>query len=91
MWAGDWDVDPGDDEILARAAQEGRILITLDKDFGELAIVRQQPHAGIVRLVGWSARQQAFTCLAVLSRYGTEKINPLNELLKGGCHPSGHL
>lgn len=72
VWAGDWDVDPGDDEILSRAYREGRILITLDKDFGELAIVRGKSHVGIVRLVGWSAQQQVSTCLAVLHRYGAE-------------------
>ena len=33
IWAGDWPADPGDDEIMALAHQEGRILITLDKDF----------------------------------------------------------
>lgn len=57
IWAGAWDVDPGDDEILTRAHQEGRVLVSLDKDFGELAVVRGQPHAGIVRLVNWSALQ----------------------------------
>lgn len=72
LWAGTWDVDPGDDEILALAHQEGRVLVTLDKDFGELAVVRDQPHAGIVRLVNWSARQQASICLSVLSRYAAE-------------------
>ncbi|MEM8961626.1 MAG: DUF5615 family PIN-like protein, partial [Acidobacteriota bacterium] len=36
VWAGDWDEDPGDEEILVRAFQERRILITLDKDFGDL-------------------------------------------------------
>ena len=35
LWAGAWDVDPGDDEILALAHQEGRVLVTLDQDFGE--------------------------------------------------------
>ena len=44
VWAGDWSEDPGDEEILARAHREHRILITLDKDFGELAIVRGKPH-----------------------------------------------
>lgn len=34
IWAGDWDEDPGDDEILRRAYREGRVLITLDKDLG---------------------------------------------------------
>ena len=38
MWFGDWSRDPGDEEILAIADQERRILVTLDKDFGELAV-----------------------------------------------------
>jgi predicted nuclease of predicted toxin-antitoxin system len=45
-WVGDWPVDPGDEEILARAHSEGRILVTLDKDFGELIIVHRMPHSG---------------------------------------------
>jgi predicted nuclease of predicted toxin-antitoxin system len=65
IWAGDWPVDPGDKEILDQAYQEGRILITLDKDFGELAVVREQAHAGIIRLVMLSASQQAPTCMMV--------------------------
>lgn len=35
VWAGEWPEDPGDEEILERAYIEGRILVTLDKDFGE--------------------------------------------------------
>jgi predicted nuclease of predicted toxin-antitoxin system len=35
--AGDWSEDPGDQEILARARSDGRVLVTLDRDFGELA------------------------------------------------------
>ena len=65
VWAGHWNEDPGDEEILALAYREGRILVTLDKDFGELAIVREQPHQGILRLVNLSARQQAAVCLQV--------------------------
>jgi predicted nuclease of predicted toxin-antitoxin system len=41
IWAGDWPEDPGDEEILARAHKEARILMTLDKDFGEIAIARK--------------------------------------------------
>ena len=38
--------------ILGLPSQGGRILSsTLDKDFGELAIVRGASHAGIVRIV----------------------------------------
>ena len=42
--------DPGDRVLLAWAASEGRILITMDKDFGELIFVEGEPHCGIVRL-----------------------------------------
>lgn len=49
LYAGEWIEDPGDDEILARAYEERRILVTLDKDFGELAVVRGTAHAGIIR------------------------------------------
>ena len=72
LWAGDWDEDPGDEEILSRASRESRILVTLDKDFGELAIVHGQRHAGILRLVNLSTRQQAGACLQALTRFGTD-------------------
>ena len=70
-----WEVDPGDDEILARAHQEKRVLVTLDKDFGELAVIHGHPHSGIIRLVNWSALQQASICLTVLARYGDDLQN----------------
>ena len=61
IWSGDWPVDPGDEEIMARALAEDRILVTPDKDFGELAIVRSQPHAGILRLgASSSSNSQTF-------------------------------
>ena len=72
LWAGDWAENPGDDEILERAHREGRILVTLDKDFGELAIVHGRPHSGIVRLVNLSSRQQAEACLRVIELHGDE-------------------
>lgn len=71
-WSGDWERDPGDTEILARATAEGRVVVTLDKDFGELAVVRGQRHCGIVRLVGTSIAHQAQTVEDVLSRYSAE-------------------
>ncbi len=72
IWAGDWPEDPGDDEILERGHHERRVLVTLDKDFGELAIVHKKSHSGIIRLVNLSSRQQASICLRVLERYGDE-------------------
>lgn len=74
LWAGDWTQDPGDEEILARAHAEKRILVTLDKDFGELAVAHRFAHHGILRLVGFSARQQGTVCVEVLARHGDELL-----------------
>ena len=68
-WTGNWDRDPGDETILAYAFQNGRILVTLDKNFGALAILQGKPHAGILRLVGLSSRQQAVVCQRVLEQH----------------------
>ena len=72
VWVGEWESDPGDEEILAIAYREARVLITLDKDFGEMAIVRGYPHAGILRLVNLVTTQQSQVCLQVLPRYNEE-------------------
>lgn len=72
VWAGDWPEDPGDAEILARARSEGRILVTLDKDFGELAVVHDVPHSGILRVVAHAARDQARVVALVLERHGAD-------------------
>ena len=58
--------------ILDAAQREGRILITLDKDFGELAVAFGRPHSGIVRLVDIAVERQASFCAEVLARYGAE-------------------
>ena len=44
------DPDPGDRALLERAVSDNRILITLDKDFGDLIYLHRQPHAGLIRL-----------------------------------------
>jgi predicted nuclease of predicted toxin-antitoxin system len=69
---GEWPDDPGDEAILNAAHRDSRILITLDKDFGELAIVRGLTHSGIVRLVGLRARAQGAASQAALERYEHE-------------------
>jgi predicted nuclease of predicted toxin-antitoxin system len=71
-WVCDWPTDPGDEEILAKALAAGQVLITLDKDFGELAVLRRQRHCGILRLVGLGAHQQIDVCLHVLEHYSEE-------------------
>jgi predicted nuclease of predicted toxin-antitoxin system len=58
----DWPADPGDAEVLGRAKASGRVVLTLDKDFGDLVVVRGQAHAGIVRLVGFSTGKHRCCC-----------------------------
>lgn len=69
IWTGSWERDPGDDEILAFGVQEGRVLITLDNDYGDLIFLRGMTHCGLIRLVGFRARQQGEVCLMLLDRY----------------------
>ena len=42
--------DPGDRALLEWAANEGRILITIDTDFGQLIYTENVGHAGLIRL-----------------------------------------
>lgn len=47
------EVDPraADEALLTLANQEQRVLVTEDKDFGELVFVRHLPHPCIIRFV----------------------------------------
>jgi predicted nuclease of predicted toxin-antitoxin system len=72
VWSGSWPSDPGDDQILAIALAESRVLITLDKDFGDLAVLRGLPHAGILRLVDIAAKRQAAISLQVIALHAAE-------------------
>ncbi len=72
VWAGEWEHDPGDEEILRRALAESRVLITLDKDFGHLAIALDRPHPAIIRLVGIGARQQAGLVASLVQTHPAE-------------------
>lgn len=67
---GNWPEDPGDAAVLAYAAEHGFVVITLDKDFGELAVIRGHAHRGIVRLVDVQSSQQGAVAAAVLAHYG---------------------
>ena len=68
----DWAHDPGDHEILSRAFQTAQVVVTLDKDFGELAVVHRLPHRGVIRLVGLAAGQQGTVTAEVLTKYSEE-------------------
>ena len=47
-----------DEALLALAYEERRVLVTEDKDFGELVFLRRLPHPCIVRLVELRVAEQ---------------------------------
>ena len=47
----EYDPRATDETLLALATSEDRVLITEDKDFGELVFVRRLPHPCIIRFV----------------------------------------
>ena len=65
------EIDPrmSDADILRIAVQEKRIIITVDKDFGELAIRHGHPHSGIVRLPDVPVSTRKALLEAVLRNY----------------------
>lgn len=65
----DLGVDPGDRALLERAEKDGRILVTLDTDFGELVYVQRMPHAGLVRLPDVPADQRIVLVAELLDRH----------------------
>jgi predicted nuclease of predicted toxin-antitoxin system len=75
VWCGDWPHDPGDDEILAVAVREQRVLVTIDKDFGDLVFAFGRAHGGIVRLVNLRVSQQALLCAEALRLYQAELLS----------------
>jgi predicted nuclease of predicted toxin-antitoxin system len=66
-----------DEEVLNIANEEGRILITQDKDFGELVYRLQQVHLGVIliRLGTTPAPEKARIVNYVLLEYGSRLIN----------------
>ena len=70
FWAGNLNPDPGDTEILSKALLEERILVTLDKDFGELVFLHGHKHAGMIRLVEVPSLLQAQVIHLLICDYG---------------------
>ncbi len=48
VYVGDWKSSASDEEVLRKAEEEDRILITDDKDFGELVFRLGRPTKGVI-------------------------------------------
>ena len=71
----EFDAGASDPEVLSVANEEDRILITRDKDFGELVFRLKKVHSGIMlnRLYQLDSKTKADVVLGVLKKYG-EKL-----------------
>ena len=50
LWIPDYNCKLKDDELLSLANKEGRVLITNDKDFGEIVFYQRKVSKGIILL-----------------------------------------
>ena len=59
-----------DEALLALVYNEDRVLVTEDKDFGELVFLRRLPHPWFVRLVELSVAETADAMRDLIERHG---------------------
>ena len=64
----EYDPRASDDALLALATSEERVLITEDKDFGELVFVRRLPHPCIIRFVEMTVAEKVSAMEILLER-----------------------
>jgi predicted nuclease of predicted toxin-antitoxin system len=73
------EISPGiaDSAVLEIARREDALLLTADKDFGELVFRSREPHRGVllIRPLERSPEQNAANTLAALNQFGTELLN----------------
>jgi predicted nuclease of predicted toxin-antitoxin system len=76
--------DPGDRTILAWGFDEARVVVTIDKDFGQFLFAEKAPHRGLVRLPDLPADQRIQTMESVLSQYAEQLTQGCVITVKGG-------
>jgi len=74
-----------DDTVLQRAMRNGALLLTGDRDFGELVFRLQRAHAGVVliRLAGLPAAAKGDTVSRVLADRGDEMRSAFSVISPG--------
>jgi predicted nuclease of predicted toxin-antitoxin system len=72
LWIPEIGKDPGDDAILQEAFDKNLILVTADKDFGELVFVFGKPHPAVIRLVDIPAKNQGKVLLRLISTHRSD-------------------
>jgi predicted nuclease of predicted toxin-antitoxin system len=83
------EMEPGvsDDAVLDLANREAALLLTTDKDFGEL-VFRQRRFAGgilLARLAGLSSERKAETVAAAVNQHASELPQTITVVSPGLC------
>ena len=72
------ELDPGidDETVLLRSRQSSALLLTADKDFGELVFRQRLLHSGVllIRLAGLTPDRKAELVAAIFERHGEELL-----------------
>ena len=76
--------DPGDRVLLEWAAAEGRVLVTMDKDFGEFIFLEQLPHCGLVRLPDVPVKKRIALMDKVLTAHSKDLAEHAIVTIRGG-------
>jgi predicted nuclease of predicted toxin-antitoxin system len=75
LWIPETGKDPGDEAIIEKAFQEKYVLVTADKDFGELVFLKEMNSPTIIRLVNIPAQRQGDLLLKIIEKYRKEIEN----------------
>jgi predicted nuclease of predicted toxin-antitoxin system len=81
------EMEPGisDDQVLDLANERGALLMTLDKDFGELVFRAGRVTCGVilVRLAGLSSQRKSEMVAAEIGRYADELMGAFTVIAPG--------
>jgi predicted nuclease of predicted toxin-antitoxin system len=75
--------DPGDEALLSLAAAEGRVLVTIDTDFGALVHMRARMHAGLIRLPDVPTERRVRLMAQILADHPEEELSRAVVTVKG--------
>ena len=88
------EMDPGisDDVVLERANTQKALLLTADKDFGELVFRQRRTSSGVIliRLPGLSASNKAELVAKLVREHGEEMIGAFSVIATSGTRIRHH-
>ena len=75
-----------DEDVLELAKHEGAILLTADKDFGEMVFRQRRVTEGVIfiRLAGQSQERKAEIVASAVKRHGEELLRAFSVITPGG-------